>query len=83
MTRMGIILIRWFIDIYFHLFSYNCTVVCLFWAQQKRLNKVTITMLSRFLYFPQANYRQNSNIPRNIHRPIRIYGIREYAYSSS
>ncbi len=31
----------------------------------KRLNKVNITKLSRFSYFLQANYRQNSNIPRN------------------
>ena len=55
----------------------------LFWAPQKRLNKVNITKLSRFFYFLQANYRQNPNIPRNIHRPIRIDGIRGYAYSSS
>lgn len=30
----------------------------LFWAQQKRLNKVTITKLSRFLLFLRAYYVQ-------------------------
>ena len=53
--------------------------MCLFWAPQKRLSKVIITELSRFSYFLQANYRQNSNIPRNIPFPIRIDGIREQA----
>lgn len=32
----------------------------LFWALRKRLNKVISTELSRFSYFLQANYRQNS-----------------------
>lgn len=49
----------------------------LFWAPEKRLNKVSITKLSRFLYFSQANYRQNSNIPRDFCSPVRIDGIRE------
>lgn len=60
------------------MFSYNYTVACLFWAPQKRLNKVISTELSRFSYFLQANYRQNSNIPRNFLHPTRIDGIREY-----
>lgn len=76
MTRMCENLIACYIGIFFLLLSYNCTVACLFWAPQKRLNKVIITKLSRFIYFLQANYRQNSNIPRNIRRPIRIDGIR-------
>lgn len=58
-------------------FPYFIAIVFLFWAQQKRLNKVINTKLSRFFYFLQANYRQNSNIPRNFCLPIRIDGIRK------
>ena len=43
----------------------------------KRLKEVVITDLSRFLYFLQANYRQNSNISLNFRSQVRIDGIRE------
>ena len=53
------------------------------------LTKVTITKLSRLLYFLQANYRQNSNIafgelkvPRNICLQIRTDSIRRYSHFS-
>ncbi len=61
----------------FILAYYNLILMLLFWAPQERLNKVITTKLSRFFYFLQANYRRNSNIPRNFCTPIRIDGIRK------
>ncbi len=42
MTRMCENLIACYIGIFFLLLSYNCTVVCLFWAQNKPLNSLKL-----------------------------------------
>lgn len=47
-----------FVIISLPMFSYNYMVTCLFWAPQKRLNKVIITKLSRFFLFLRAYYVQ-------------------------
>lgn len=50
--------IRHFAFFCFPLFSLENTVLCLFWAPQKRLNYLIIQKLSRFLFILRAYYVQ-------------------------